>query len=144
MAEAGRQIQKKPEKILWIKGGFTIEMSLIMPLLLIMGMQCVFLMFFFHDKNLIEGAVYEALASTVTKEKEPEEVKEEIILERFYERIQGKCLLFSDIQGSVKKEEKKVVLEATASKFGWRITVKRKWQILWQEDYIRRLPDILK
>lgn len=138
------QTRRKTEKILWIKGGFTIEMSLLMPLLLFMGMQCVFLMFFFHDKSIMEGAVYEALASTVTRGKEAEDVKEGVILERFYERIQGKCLLLSDIRGSVKKEGEKVVLEATANKFGWQVIVRRKWQVLWQEDHIRRLPDILK
>lgn len=138
----GKKGGRKKEKSL--KGSLTVEMSVIVPLLLFMVMQCIFLMFFFHDKNILEGAVYEALSSTVTKEKEAKEVEEGVVLERFYERVEGKCILLSNIHGSVKKEKNAVVLEATAGKFAWRITVRRRWKVLWQEAYIRRAAELMK
>lgn len=50
-----------------LNGSFTVEMSLLMPMILFLVMGCVLACFYYHDKNIIAGAAYETLLSEVRK-----------------------------------------------------------------------------
>ena len=41
-----------------LNGSFTVEMSLLMPMILFLVMGCVLACFYYHDKNIIAGAAY--------------------------------------------------------------------------------------
>ena len=40
-------------------GSFTIEASFVVPIILMVFMASVYIIFYFHDKNILSGAVYE-------------------------------------------------------------------------------------
>ena len=42
-----------------LSGSFTIEASFVVPIVLLVFMVGIYFIFYFHDKNILMGAVYE-------------------------------------------------------------------------------------
>ena len=59
-----------------LNGSFTVEMSLLMPMILFLVMGCVLACFYYHDKNIIAGAAYETAAVGSTKAREKDGIQE--------------------------------------------------------------------
>ena len=67
-------------------GSFTIEASFVVPIVLMVFMASVYIIFYFHDKNILSGAVYEtAVVGSGRKGYEKEELEA-----YFRRRIKGK------------------------------------------------------
>ena len=60
------------EKRIWLAGSLTVEMSLLMPLILLLLMSSILAVFYFHDKNILAGAAYETAAVAGTRAREEE------------------------------------------------------------------------
>ena len=60
-----------------LNGSMTIEMSFLMPIILFLIMNCILVVFYYHDKNVLAGAAYETAVVGSTKAREKEGVKEE-------------------------------------------------------------------
>ena len=57
-------------------GSFTIEASFVVPIILMVFMASVYIIFYFHDKNILSGAVYEtAVVGSGRKGYEKEELE---------------------------------------------------------------------
>lgn len=39
--------------------GYTVEMSFLMPIIMLLVMSSIYAFFYYHDKNIIAGAAYE-------------------------------------------------------------------------------------
>lgn len=75
-------------------GSFTIEASFVVPIILMVFMASVYIIFYFHDKNILSGAVYEtAVVGSGRKGYEKEELEA-----YFRRRIKGKLIIFSNIK----------------------------------------------
>ena len=59
-------------KRIWLTGSLTVEMSLLMPLILLLLMSSILAVFYFHDKNILAGAAYETAAVAGTRAREEE------------------------------------------------------------------------
>ena len=59
-----------------LNGSFTVEMSLLMPIILFLVMGCVLACFYYHDKNIIAGAAYETAVVGSTKAREKDGIQE--------------------------------------------------------------------
>ena len=59
-----------------LNGSFTVEMSLLMPMILFLVMGCVLACFYYHDKNIIAGAAYETAVVGSTKAREKDGIQE--------------------------------------------------------------------
>ena len=77
-----------------LNGSFTVEMSLLMPMILFLVMGCVLACFYYHDKNIIAGAAYETAVVGSTKAREKDGIQEAELKALFQERVGKKCILF--------------------------------------------------
>ena len=118
--------------------GYTVEMSFLMPVILLMIMSSIFGMFYYHDKNIICGAAYETAAVGSTKARERDGIEEEIRA-LFEERIRGKCILFDRMEVTVSMEEKEIEVTVTASKRKMRLSVLKRMRITDPESKIRNI-----
>ena len=59
-------------KRIWLTGSLTVEMSLLMPLILLLLMSSILAVFYFHDKNILAGVAYETAAVAGTRAREEE------------------------------------------------------------------------
>ena len=114
-------------------GSFTIEASFVVPIILMVFMASVYIIFYFHDKNILSGAVYEtAVVGSGRKGYEKEELEA-----YFRRRIKGKLIIFSNIKEQImvtcSAERKMMTVEICAS-------VDRTDP----ETYIRRIRKIKK
>ena len=93
-----------------LNGSFTVEMSLLMPMILFLVMGCVLACFYYHDKNIIAGAAYETAVVGSTKAREKDGIQEAELKALFQGRVGKKCILFPGAVAvcSVSKEEIRV------------------------------------
>ena len=57
-------------------GSFTIEASFVVPIILMVFMASVYIIFYFHDKNILSGAAYEtAVVGSERKSYKKEELE---------------------------------------------------------------------
>ena len=88
-------------KRIWLTGSLTVEMSLLMPLILLLLMSSILAVFYFHDKNILAGAAYETAAVAGTRAREEEGADAGEMEALFRERAEGKCILFPTPSASV-------------------------------------------
>ena len=102
--------------------GYTVEMSFLMPIIMLLVMSSIYAFFYYHDKNIIAGAAYETAvvgsnkarektgSQTGTGDKSGTDAAELETL--FQSRVNGKCILLSTIQGQVTVEGDEVCVRA--------------------------------
>ena len=120
-----------------LNGSFTVEMSLLMPMILFLVMGCVLACFYYHDKNIIAGAAYE-------KAREKDGIQEAELKALFQERVGKKCILFPGAMAvcSVSKEEIRV--SAVAKRRKMSLAVESRASVTEPERYIRDIRRIKK
>ena len=92
-----------------LNGSFTVEMSLLMPMILFLVMGCVLACFYYHDKNIIAGAAYETAVVGSTKAREKDGIQEAELKALFQERVGKKCILFPGAVAHLMKLKKQTV-----------------------------------
>ena len=50
--------------------GYTVEMSFLMPIIMLLVMSSIYAFFYYHDKNIIAGAAYETAVVGSNKARE--------------------------------------------------------------------------
>ena len=128
-----------------LEASFTVEMSAVAPLCLLLVAACILVFFYFHDKNILAGAAYETAAVAGTKIREKEKTDAAELEALFQERIQGKCILFPtpDAQVEIKRQEITVRASVQRGRFG--LSVEKKIPVTEPEKTIRdrkRLKEI--
>lgn len=122
--------------------GFTVEMSLIAPLILFLLMSSIFGVFYFHDKNIIAGAVYETVAVGGTKAREKEKADAGELEQLFQERIKGKCILLGEVSASVSVSDGEIEVTADGYGRGMKVSVSRRIYVTEPEKKIRDIRRI--
>ena len=79
-----------------MNGVITVEMSYILPMVFWTFLAVIYMIFYFHDKNIMIGAAAETAVVGAQLERKPDE-KDRTDLEGFYQqRIAGKLILFPE------------------------------------------------
>lgn len=125
-----------------VQGSMTVEMSLLMPMILFLIMECILAVFYFHDKNILSGAAYETAVVGSTKVREKDGVKKEELETLFYQRVKGKCILFAHPQVSVKIENDEIKVTAVGSRKYMKASVIKRAAVTDPEKEIRNLRRI--
>lgn len=95
-----------------MRGSFTVEAAVVVPLILfVVGVLC-YLLFYYHDKNVIMSAAHE----TTIYGSYVEELNEETLKTYMEERVKGNGLLFSNCKIDVEIKEEEIILLATSEK----------------------------
>lgn len=94
--------------------GYTVEMSFLTPIIMLLVMSSIYAFFYYHDKNIIAGAAYETAVVGSNKAREKPDSQtgsgdrsgtDVAELETLFQsRVNGKCILLSTIQGQVTVE----------------------------------------
>lgn len=124
--------------------GYTVEMSFLMPIILLLVMTSIFGVFYFHDKNIISGAAYEAVTVCSTKAREKGGVDENEVEAVFRERLGNKCILFGQITVSAAVRKNEIEITGTASKRGMKVSVAKQMRITEPERKIRDIRRMKK
>lgn len=90
-----------------LNGSFTVEMSLLMPMILFLVMGCVLACFYYHDKNIIAGAAYETAVVGSTKAREKDGIQEAELKALFQERVGEKVHPLSGSRSGMFREQRR-------------------------------------
>ena len=126
-------------KVKRLNAVMTIEMAIIIPLVLFMVMGLILTIFYFHDKNILNGAASETAVVGSARLRDSEEVDEEDLENFCRERIQGKCIFLVSHRIDVSVSDPEVVVEVTAAKRDFSISVLRKAAVTEPERKIRNM-----
>lgn len=122
------------------KGSFTIEASLIVPMILMVVVVILHILFYYHDKNILEGAAYE----TAVVGSGRIEYEEEELCRYFRERVRGKLVLFAMLQEEIEVKKEEVFVTCTARRKTMKVTVRASARRTEPEKFIRKIRKIEK
>lgn len=133
--------------------GFTVEMSFLMPVILLLIMSSMYAFFYYHDKNIISGAAYETAVVGSNKAREQGnrtvgnasggkgvDVSELEIL--FQNRVHGKCILMTNIQGQINVSEDEICVQAQAVWKNMRLNIEKRAAVTEPEKKLRDIRKI--
>ena len=120
-----------------LKGSFTIEMSLLVPVILFIFMELVLSVFYFHDKNVLNGAAYETVVVGSSKVRTRAGISEEELEAFLRDRIRGKCILLTSCQTQVSIQKEEVQVNIRARKNGYGVSIEKKAAVTEPEKKIR-------
>lgn len=124
--------------------GYTVEMSFLMPMVLLLIMGSIFAVFYYHDKNIISGAAYEAAVVGGLKAREKSGVGEEEVEAVFRERLGNKCILFDTVEVKASVGADEIEILGTGAKRGMKVSVRKRMRITDPERRIRDLRRLKK
>lgn len=124
-------------KRLQLKGSLTIEASLVIPLVFLIIMELITSFFFYHDKNILNGAAYETAVVASAKMREKDSITEEELTAYCKERLEGKCILLIGFQINVTIGKKEVTVNITARKGKRAVHVEKRAPVTEPEKRIR-------
>lgn len=122
----------------YVRGSFTIEASIIVPLILTIFALTVSALFYYHDKNVVSAIAHETLVMGCSKE----EISEEELEIYFRTRLGQKLLLFQGVQIAAKIEQEEITMVCTAKKKGMSLYVDMTMEKTDPEKYIWNLQRI--
>ena len=87
-----------------MRGSVTVEMSFLVPIIFSVIVVVIQILFYFHDKIVLEGVVYE----TVTVCSGKDEITEEDVKAYFSEALGNRLFMFRSVESEVTLEEKEI------------------------------------
>lgn len=123
-----------------LRGSFTIEASLIIPLILFVFSVLLYTLFYFHDKNIVTAIAHETLAVGSGRE----EVDEEELERYFYQRMNDRLLLFTQVDYEVSIDEEQIQMVCEAKKSNMVLKIESVMSRTAPEDYIRSVRKLTK
>lgn len=122
----------------YVRGSFTIEASIIVPLILTIFALTVSTLFYYHDKNVVSAIAHETLVMGCSKE----EISEEELETYFRTRLGQKLLLFQGVRITATIEQEEITMVCTAKKKGMSLYVDMTMVKTDPEQYIWNLQRI--
>lgn len=131
--------------------GYTVEMSFLMPVIMLLVMSSMYVFFYYHDKNVISGAAYETAVVGSNKAREKKNGKVENtgngadaaeLKTLFQNRVNGKCILLSEIHSQVSISEDEICVQAWASWKKLRLNVEKRAAVTEPEKKLREIKKI--
>ena len=123
-----------------IKGIFTLEAAVIVPMILAIFWALLQVLFYYHDKNIVLGVAHETLVMGAGRENWNEKELEAY----FSSRIKGKLLLFPEIQTEVQIEKKQIQMECGAKRGLFTLHAEQVMSSTQPENYIREVKRLMK
>lgn len=125
-----------------LKGSMTVEMSFLMPIILMLIMNSILAAFYFHDKNILAGAAYETVVVGSTQMRKKDKTTAGELEALFRERAGRKCILFPGSSVSVNIGKTEIGVQILAHKGRLGLSVAKKAAVTEPENYIRDIRRI--
>lgn len=119
-------------------GVITVELSYLIPMILVIFLTVIYTTFYYHDKNILIGAASETAVIGAQMERKPDEEGKTDLTGFYQERIQGKLILFSEAEASVNRSSKWVEVSVYADRGNMRLHVVQRAALQEPEAAIRR------
>lgn len=127
-----------------LSGAITVELSYLIPIIMMIFLMTIYSVFYYHDKNILLGAASETAILGAQMERKPDE-KGKIDLDAFFqERIYGKLILFSRAQVNVSISSDRVNVSVSAQKGQMKIKAVQEASVVVPEKKIRQKKIIEK
>ena len=110
---------EESESMGYVSGSTVVEMSYIMPLILLMFVLIIHTVFYFYDRAVLNGA------------------EEENLKEFFEERTSGKLILMTDPSVAITRTDNKIQVTAMVQKGRFELEVRQRAVIVNPEEKIR-------
>jgi len=120
------------------KGSMTVEIAALFPVIALTFVLSIWGGFYFYDKSIISACAYETAAVGSVMAREDEWITSEALEQEFQERVQGKCIMLTNIETKVQLLEDVVIVEADARKRNMHISVRQTAAITKPEEYVRK------
>lgn len=121
-----------------MKGSLMVEAAYILPVIFLSFILGVYMLFYFHDKNILLGAGYETTIVGSQKMKWNEENIEEKMSKFFRDRVRGKMIFFSKPKVTVQCKNNILSVDAIVKKRKVILKVHQEKEIKTPEKYIRK------
>lgn len=95
-----------------MRGSFTVEAAVIIPLILFIFGVLLHILFYWHDKNILMSTAHEMVALGSSRS----EMSEMELEYAFYSRMKGRMLIFDNVECDPKIEEDLVTIAWSGSK----------------------------
>ena len=129
---------EKKRALRTMRGVITIEMSYLIPMILLVFVLVVYAVFYYHDKNILIGAAGETVVLGAQLERKPDEGGQTDLAGFYQDRIRGKLILFSGAQADVSISEKDVEIHVSAVKGRMKIRITQSAAVVMPEKKIRQ------
>lgn len=123
-----------------VRGSFTIEAAVIVPLILFIFGVLVHILFYWHDKNILMSTAHETVALGSSRD----EMAEMELKHYFFERVEGKLLLFNRVECVSHVDEDQVTLTWNGCKGSMATHGEYSIRKTEPEDYIREIRKLKK
>lgn len=122
------------------KGSLTIEATVIIPLAIFVIGILFYSFFYYHDKIVL----YAAASETAIYGSYQEEPREDELKEHMQGRIQGRLLLFSDIEHQIEISKEEIEVTSHTRKGAMSLEIRSMAKRTQPEQYIRAIQKIKK
>lgn len=119
------------------KASTTIELSMMMPIVLLVITAVINGAFYYHDKNVIYGKVYEVGAVAQQQERLVSGIDSEILEEYYQNSIGDKLLIFSDVTCHVEETTTGVRIMVAAEKGIMALKIEKEYKSYYPEQNVR-------
>lgn len=127
-----------------LNGAITVELSYLIPIIMMVFLMTIYSVFYYHDKNILLGAASETAILGAQMERKPDEKGKTDLDAFFQERIYGKLILFSGAQVNVSISSDRVNVSVSAQKGQMKIKAVQKASVVVPEKKIRQKKIIKK
>lgn len=124
------------------KAVYTVEIAFIMPVIILLLSGVILTGFYFHDKNVLYGKIYEMGSISRQEYRSPEGIdtgKLELVLS---ESCQNKLLLFTDVSCSIVEDSNGVLITGEMKSRGRKVTSSKYFTLNDVENSIRKIKPI--
>ena len=129
-----------------LKGSLTVEMSYILPMVIMLIFLLINTVFYYHDKAVLSGAVAETVETGIEDIRSGENDGED--LETYLKKRVGRKLIFlRPVSYSVKKTDTRVSVKVDAAKGPFKTSVYLEGKVPYPEKELRekkKAEDLLK
>lgn len=122
-----------------MKASATIEAAVACAVFFLSFILVVNGLFYYHDKNILMGAAYEAAVVQSQKKRSPETCTIEEAEQSFEHAARKRMLLFSTVNLTVEESDQKITVQGTASKRRMKISVSQSAAVTEPEKFIRNM-----
>lgn len=123
---------------LGVKGSATIEILYILPVIFLIFQVAIYIGFFFHDRGILRGIIYEASVIGNGDYHTDGEVDVDELEAFIYEKCELRLLFFQDPQVEIDVQEEEIQIKATVEKVQMKITVTEESPLYSPEEDIRK------
>lgn len=120
-----------------LKGSATIEVAYMMPIMILIITVTVYLGFFFHDKIILQGVIYEGVVIGYTTYRTEGDVSVEDIEDFIAEKSTQRFVYFPEPEVTIEVTDTAVIVEGVTQRNQMTITVSKEMQLWEPESEIR-------